>query len=172
MRKLIFLLAFALIAMAFSDTNRASKNKYSKHDLFYDDGVGTPDTIYLDSAEVDTMVDIWHIGNLERFALEDLWGTFTFTCKDSAGTDSVDVTMEVEGGFEADHTGNWTSLKTLTATSNDGSVNRATDTLATPYGYPYFRIVLTNTATGNAADEKPACYDGYWVYRPDGRADD
>lgn len=166
----IALLAFiSVLCIAATNPVRHLGERDWDVDLFKGDGSGTPDTVYLDSGEIDTATDVWDMRGTKLSVdanNEMVLGTFTVTCADSSGTDSVDVDMNIQFNYTTgSHSETWTTINTLISTSNDGSAATVTDTTRTPLSPKFLRFVFEND--GENVAEKAKCYNMRWRKLPE-----
>jgi len=164
MKKLFLFLWVACLTFVVVDaaTNRAMNKKYKSVKLF--DGA----TVILDSLEKDTATDIWEMSDFQTND-DCILGTYSFQCKDSTGTDSVAVTINIEGNFATGaSTEKWLELDTYAVDRATGETLDA-DTIITCLHPRYVRFVLEGT--GTKAAEKASCSNIYWSWPASPRSD-
>lgn len=164
---LFFVVALAFIGASFGQTKSSVPIKTPpKHIKLFDDA-----TVYLDTGETDSGTYYFDIRNLERNAATTVLGTFGVKCQDSAGTDTMDVTMTVYGNYSATKAGVpegvWTSLGTVSITSPTGALTEGIGTVTDAEDPMFIWVHLTNdeTGAGTSVGEKAACTDAFWTVR-------
>ncbi len=175
MKKLMLLLLIAAAFLSIAATNKVKHlgEAYFERDLFVGDGSGTPDTVYLDSGEVDTATDVWDMRGTQFFGdanNEQILGIVTVTCADSSGTDSLDIDLNMEANYTTgSHSETWTEINEIVISNDDGAAKIVTDTVRTWLHPKYIRFNFQNDATGSGgADEKAKCYNIKWIKWPEG----
>jgi hypothetical protein len=132
--------------------------------------------VYLDTSEIDTGHFIFHALGSPIFTHIDTLGVFSFACKDSTGTDTLNIIGKWQGNPRCeDGQGVWENVDSVTyvgatsAAANPGipassSYANKSKVVVNTGGYCRYRFYLRNPFT--TAARKAVCKDAVLIERP------
>jgi len=158
MNKFIAFIVALSFSVALAATNKPSNSKVGHYKLFED-----ADQV-LDSGETATATDVWALGLMDRNAATNILGTYGGTCKDSTGSDSLDVYLMVDVNYSMSNigqpAGTWTVIDSVLIDSDDGASTEDVGTFQSANDPLFIRFRLENA--GDHVDEKATCTDLWW----------
>jgi hypothetical protein len=162
-----------------NETGSAYPTQRESFDSAVGGGASKPYLIHIDTSEIDTGLQLFHVLGSPVLTATDTIGVFSFTCKDSTGSDTVNVVAKWQGNPRCDGAGKWDNIDSVTyvgatsATANvpipaSSSYANKSKVVVNTGGYCAYRFYLRNPMT--TAARKATCKDAVLIHRRRGIA--